>query len=103
MDDGRKNSGGKLEVESIYFLGPVSWLGAGMVRWCSYLLVILSQNPGMSSKSVDVRAQCHLGTGIDRMAVITLCTVQMDRKMSIVPAVMATPNPSGKDEWFPLL
>lgn len=24
----------------------------------------------------------------------------MDRKMSLVPAVVAAPNPSAKDEWF---
>lgn len=79
-------------------LGPVPWLVAGMVNWCSCLLVMLSQNPGMSRKCVDVTARCHLGTRIDEMVVITLCTVQMDRKTSQVPAVMATPNPCAKDE-----
>ncbi|KAL7396509.1 hypothetical protein ABVT39_007054, partial [Epinephelus coioides] len=37
------------------------------------------------------------------MTAITLCTVQTDRKMSLVPAVVAAPNPSAKDEWFPVL
>lgn len=84
-------------------LDLVSWLVAGMVSWCSCLLVRPSQNPGMGSKCVDVRARCHLGTGIDEMTAITLYTVEMDRKMSLVPAVVAAPNPSAKDEWFPVL
>lgn len=84
-------------------LGPMSWLVAGMVSWCSCLLGRPSQNPGMGSECVDVRARCHLGTRIDEMTAITLCTVKMDSKMSLVPAVVAAPNPSAKDEWFPFL
>lgn len=42
-------------------LVPVSWLVAGMVSLCSCLLGSPSQNPGMVSKCVDVRARCHLG------------------------------------------
>ena len=83
-------------------LGPVSWLVAGMVSCYSCLLGRLSQNPGMVSKNVDVTAWCHLGTGIDKMTKITLCAVQMDRIMSLGPAVVAAPDPSAKDEWFPV-
>lgn len=73
-----------------------------MVNWYSCLLRRLSQNPAMTSKCVDMTARCHLATGIDKMTAISLCRVQMDRKMSRVPAVMAAPNPSGKDEWLPV-
>lgn len=79
-------------------LDSVSWLVAGMVNWYSCLLVRLSQNPGMTSEHVDMTARCHLATGIDKMTAISLCTVQIDRKTSLVPTVMAAPNPSGKDE-----
>lgn len=85
-------------------LGLVSWLVAGMVSRCSCLLGRPSQNPGMVSKCVNARAHCHLGTWIDEMtAKKTLYRVEMDRKMSLVPAVVAAPNPSVKDEWFPVL
>lgn len=93
MDDGREDSGGKLEVDSIYYFEPCVLAGLWHGQ-CSCLLVRPSQNPGMGTKCVDVRAGCHLGTGIDKMMAIALCTVEMDRKMSLVPAVVAAPNPS---------
>lgn len=79
---------------------PMSWLVAGMVSWCSCLSGSLSQNPGMVSKCVDVRAQCHLGTWIDELMAITLYRIQMDRKTSLAPTVAAAPNPSVKDGWL---
>lgn len=42
-------------------LFSVSWLVAGMVSWCSCLSESASQNPGLVSECVDVKAQCHLG------------------------------------------
>lgn len=99
MDDGleRTQEGSWKWILSI-ISGPVSWPVAGMVSRCSRLLGRPSQNPAMVSESVDARARCHLGTWIDEMTAITLHRVQMNRKMSLVPAAVAAPNPSAKNE-----
>lgn len=79
-------------------LVSVSWLVPGMVTGCSCMLGGSSQNPGMVSECVDVRARRHLGTWIDVNMAKALYSFQMDRKASPVPAVVAAPNPSAKED-----
>lgn len=77
MDDGRANSGGNLEVDSVFYCG--SGVLAGMVL----RLGSLSQNPGMVGKCVDTRALCHMGTCIDQIGNVSSLVATLNlRKVS---------------------